>query len=258
MKVKDPSALDFSLVPSNLLLLQAWGVNDHMGLNSPSWSLSAELFVYLLFPLLAVLLTRARPFRTLLAAALFTAAVESFRAHLGLRPSDLATFDFGVFRALPAFVAGMATQVVVASIPARPVSWVAPSAIGLLVVALMVFKAPPYLMIALFPVLVGMIALAERGGRPTIFAAPFFVLLGNASYAIYITHSFFQIASVSFVRKLGWTSPFGLAATALLFYIAIVACSVLSYIYFETPLRRLLAGSRPVSTQDRMQLHEPV
>ena len=248
-RVKDPSLFDFSLIPSNLLLIQAWGVNDHMGLNSPSWSLSAEFFVYLLFPLLAILLRKVGAVWTLLTAVMLTIVIETVRASLGLRPGDLATFDFGTLRALPAFLAGMATQAVVASIPPRPMRWRVPIAFGLLVLALMLFKAPSYLTISLFPVLVGLIAMAERGGEKTILAAPFFVLLGNASYAIYITHTFFEIAAVSLVRKLGWTTPLGLIVVALAIYVVIVAAGVVSYLRFETPMRKLLNGRRPGSAQ---------
>src|SRR5262249_48688850 len=37
----------------NLTLLHAWGFVDHPSWNVPSWSISAEWFAYLLFPLLA-------------------------------------------------------------------------------------------------------------------------------------------------------------------------------------------------------------
>jgi peptidoglycan/LPS O-acetylase OafA/YrhL len=43
-----------------LTLLHAWGVTASPGWNVPSWSISAEWFVYLLFPLLAPALMRIR------------------------------------------------------------------------------------------------------------------------------------------------------------------------------------------------------
>jgi peptidoglycan/LPS O-acetylase OafA/YrhL len=43
-----------------LTLLQAWGVTASPGWNAPSWSISAEWFAYLLFPLLAPALMRVR------------------------------------------------------------------------------------------------------------------------------------------------------------------------------------------------------
>jgi peptidoglycan/LPS O-acetylase OafA/YrhL len=43
-----------------LTLLHAWGVTASPGWNAPSWSISAEWFAYLLFPLLAPVLMRVR------------------------------------------------------------------------------------------------------------------------------------------------------------------------------------------------------
>src|SRR5215475_761977 len=43
-----------------LTLLHAWGVTASPGWNAPSWSISAEWFAYLLFPLLAPALMRVR------------------------------------------------------------------------------------------------------------------------------------------------------------------------------------------------------
>jgi peptidoglycan/LPS O-acetylase OafA/YrhL len=244
LRVRDPSFFDFSLVPANLLLIQAWGVTNHAGLNEPSWSLSAEMFVYLLFPLLAALLKRVGPAATLAAAAAFAVATELCRARLGIGPSDTATYDFGIFRALPCFLAGMATCTIVESRPARPVSWLGPHMLALAIVVLMLLKAPAYATIVLFPILVGWTAQAERGGRPTFLSTPTFVLLGDASYAIYITHTVFQIASVSFVRKLGLTTPFDLVCVAIGFYVVIVIFGLASYRWFETPMRKWLDGSR--------------
>lgn len=45
----------------NLVLLQAWGVTDHLSFNSPSWSISAEFFCYLIFPLLMLLARKVHP-----------------------------------------------------------------------------------------------------------------------------------------------------------------------------------------------------
>jgi peptidoglycan/LPS O-acetylase OafA/YrhL len=47
-------------IPWQLTLLHAWGVTAKPGWNVPSWSISAEWFAYLLFPLLAPALFRVR------------------------------------------------------------------------------------------------------------------------------------------------------------------------------------------------------
>jgi peptidoglycan/LPS O-acetylase OafA/YrhL len=68
-------------LPWQLTLLHAWGVTEKPGWNVPSWSISAEWFAYLLFPLLAPALTLVRERLTALliaiAALAGTAAVFS-------------------------------------------------------------------------------------------------------------------------------------------------------------------------------------
>ena len=169
--VRDRSFFDLSLLPANLLLIHAWGIVDRTGLNIPSWSISAEWFVYLLFPLLAVMLRRSGAVLALLVAFGLAVAIESVRTAAGMPPGDIATIDFGNFRALPSFLAGMAVFVLVDAMPARRVPWRVAHGLALCVVVLMLVGASSWLIVALFPVLVGVIALAERGGEPTIFAS---------------------------------------------------------------------------------------
>ncbi len=245
IKVRDPSFFDPRLLPSNLLLVHAWGVNDHPGLNAPSWSLSAEAFVYLLFPLLVLLLRRlGSGVAVVLALAAWTGTVL-LRDRFGWGDAALATYDFGNLRALPSFLVGMATCSLVEQLPVRRIAWAYPHALFATILALMLLGAPTEAILVLFPVLVGLVALAERGGADTILASPACVTLGHASLAIYLTHSFLQIVSVTVVRKLGLTSPFGLVCVAVVFFVAIVASSVLSYFCFEGPARRALLRRRP-------------
>jgi peptidoglycan/LPS O-acetylase OafA/YrhL len=68
-------------IPWQLTLLHAWGVTAKPGWNAPSWSISAEWFAYLLFPLLApaLMLVRERLAALLIAIAALagTAAIFS-------------------------------------------------------------------------------------------------------------------------------------------------------------------------------------
>ena len=56
-------------LPWQILLVHAWGVTDQVSWNVPSWSISAEWFAYLCFPLVAYGLGRVREPRTLLLIA---------------------------------------------------------------------------------------------------------------------------------------------------------------------------------------------
>ena len=246
LQVRDPAIIDMHLLLPNLLLVQAWGITDHPGLNSPSWSISAEAFVYLLFPLFVLVARRLHPSLTLVLAVLIVIAVEASRRAAGLPPGSLATFDFGVIRAVPMFLAGIATYRIVVTRPPRRVSWLIPHALFGLIVAMMLLKAPMYAVDALYPPLVGLIAMAERGGKRTWLASPIMTQLGNASFAIYMIHTFIQIACVGVIRHMGWTSAPALILVALAGTTAIILCGVASFHGFETPMRRWLSGSRRV------------
>ena len=244
LAIHDHALIDMDLVPQNLLLVQAWGTTGRPGLNFPSWSISAEAFVYLLFPAFAMAVFRLGAARTLILAVAVACAMELGRAALGMRSGFIATFDYGMLRAVPTFLAGMAVCRIVESRPALAVSWAIPNALVALLVVLMIVQAPFAIIDALYPLLVGLIAAADRGGRPTRLAAPGFVMLGNASFAIYMLHTFVEIACVNVLRRFGWTSLPALYAVAAVGTIVIVAIGLLSYRYFESPLRRRLGGSR--------------
>ncbi len=61
-----PVAIDRQTLVSNVFLVQAWGFADSIG--GPTWSISTEFFVYLIFPLL-VYLNRDRGFVAITIAA---------------------------------------------------------------------------------------------------------------------------------------------------------------------------------------------
>ena len=51
----EPQAFDPRMLPQHLLLVHAWGTTPTVQWNFPSWSISAEWFAYLCFPVAAML-----------------------------------------------------------------------------------------------------------------------------------------------------------------------------------------------------------
>ncbi len=239
-QLRDPGATDPALFAPTLLLLHAWGITSHPGMNFPSWSISSELFVYLLFPLFAMLLARFRAGGAILFAVVFALAMDTIRTSLGMRSWTVATFDYGMLRAVPTFLAGMAVSVVVRSLPARPISWRGPHLFMAAIFILMIGGVRPEFILMTFPVAVGYIAMAERGGDPSRLATPFFARLGDASYGVYLLHMFVQIAAVQVIRKFGLTSPGELLAMSFAVLIVTTLLAMLSFSWFENPARRWL------------------
>ena len=181
---------------TNILMLHAWGFDDRYIFNVPSWSISAEWFAYLLFPYLAVAISRVRPVLMLVLALCFFWALFAFIAtlppgagHLADgRPLTVRTFDFGIMRIVPEFVLGMALyRFGRVWAPRGPVRvWFA--ACAALLIALFHFSAPDYVIVPLFAALIYLVAEAARQGHTGLLDRPWLVLMGEASYSLYMIH----------------------------------------------------------------------
>ncbi|UPK25667.1 acyltransferase family protein [Bradyrhizobium sp. 195] len=237
----------------NVLLLQAWGVTDHLSFNSPSWSISAEFFCYLIFPLLMLFARKLHP----LGLAAIVAALYLVLAHGHLpiwqERSQMygANYDYGMLRALPSFLNGILLAILFRlSQPYRQkrVVFAGIAMFGISVLVLNVF-AKPDLAILLFSCAILLTAVGESAFAE-FPGARLLGRLGNTSYAIYMLHDAVLIA----VFKPLWTwlglrpDQFGLFALACCVVLTIVADR--TYAYFENPARRLLnrlADTAPVS-----------
>ena len=261
----------------NLVGLQAWvpGVPYAMFWNAPAWSVSAEFFFYASFPFVcAALARRIRTLGGLLLALCASVLVET--ALYGL-VVHLLTFEwkvdgqtqylvmvynpllrFGEFvagclagqyfvrsRGLAAFAgsglwatAAARNGVVAASLLLVTVRVMMPDYTGpsantwLLDVAL---KYPFYIL----PFAAIIVAVASG---PTflswLLALPWLVLLGEASYSLYIIHWSGQ----TFLR-MGFLGSLGTPLVHALFLLGTVAASVFFYRVVEVPWRRRLRGT---------------
>ena len=235
LPVRDASTFDLAQAPWHLLLLHAWGFSTHPALNFPSWSISSEFFVYLLFPVLALLVARLGPCRTLAAALVFALAMTALRESLGLRPWTQTTFDFGNLRAVPSFMAGMAVQALVARQPGVRMSWLWPHAFAALLVALALLRVHDLAIVLLLPAFIAATALAERGGAPTRLATPLWQSLGDASYGVYLLHTPVILLALVLLRKFGFSTPLPLAVAAVLILLATTLLARAGYRLFEKP-----------------------
>jgi peptidoglycan/LPS O-acetylase OafA/YrhL len=240
VSLRMPEYFDWRLGPSHLLLVHAWGFT-HPGLNFPSWSISAEFFVYFLFPFLASMTLRIGPSRSLAVAAGVALVMTLFREYLGLRPWTQATHDYGMLRAVPTFLAGIACNRLVTKYRIR-CSWSIAYSVAI-VTALSFFAGlPDSVVIALFPILVTVTAAAQMRSSDTVLSHPFLVHLGDASYGVYMLHTPVIFACLALVRRLGLTSGGQLIAVAIFGLIVTTGLALVSFRWFETPARRWISG----------------
>lgn len=186
----DPVAFDPKVLPQHLLLIHAWGTTPSAQWNFPSWSISAEWFAYLAFPVAAwasVALSQRPRVGVILALAVFVAMMTVTTA-VGA-PLTKMTSQGGVLRIIPAFLMGVALH----RLGSRYDLSLLAARLGVLIATTWVVVATSVGLgdIWIWPALAGLIfCLAEcaKAGRSGVLAAPLLVYLGEVSYAVYMTH----------------------------------------------------------------------
>lgn len=221
---------DFEQVPFHLLMVHAWGFVQGAGaFNFVSWSISAEWFAYLLFPLLLWVHHKTASRWTLLALAIAGGVGLSLICQLtGIRSWTEWTFDGGAYRAIPSFVGGMAIRV----IPLPRLPWPVVYLAGLGYVGLFFTDAPGE---AFVVASVAFTALSVGTKNTGPFDWPRLKIFGDASYGIYMWHIgvgtvIFNIVGKAFLP----TEPIVLMGVAMALTMLV---SILCYYCFEKPAR---------------------
>ena len=230
------------LVAINLAMLQAWGVSAEI--NPPAWSISTELFVYLLFPLLAPVVLRNRYGSVIGLLVTVSALALCLRFAIPVGPVRRGPLDIyfnysplPLLRCLAGFVLGMVAWRA-GRAPAMHrmfgAGWgqvvAGPAALAALI-GLMLGRVDDRLIYPLLPVIVLGLHLG-RGAVWGRFAQGPIYHLGVLSYAIYLVH---VVLLLRF--PFGWASPpVELAA----FLVEVLAVALLAHFVVERPGRRLL------------------
>ena len=224
---------------ASVLLLHAWALTDGLVLNGPSWTISAEMFAYLLFGITAYPAHPdlapdggVRADRRAGAPDRRSSGQDGLRApDLGIRraadraavhPGDAAAAHGAVSerrgRSLLLGGAGLVTLVLTAARPDAGYEILLPFALLVLSSA----------------------RLSELSLLPTNW--PPLVYLGEISYSLYMVHLLVIIALVEYLPKLGIpAAPWGVTGAV------VIVCSMISYHVIERPARQWinarLAGS---------------
>ena len=244
LPVNHPEILGFDGFPANLALLHAWGVLDHPSFNVPSWSISAEWFVYLLTPLFLWMARHLPLSANALSILLFAAATAVLRHWLGLGDWLNATFDFGMIRAVPTFFTGILIASVVRSGKLKVVpSWWSVHvlfAASILLLQLAIFREGSLI---LFAVMILMAALAERGGAASFMKTSFMTSLGQLSYGIYMVHVLASLPLLLILRRAHALDSFWASLAALAAFAISLALAMLSRRYFEGAAKNFITGA---------------
>jgi len=254
--------LSATLVP---LLLQAWWPMAALAWNAPAWSLSVEAFFYAAFPFLVARLLRARAqamLRILAASWLVSLALSG--GYWLLRPDGLAHTDdvllnvfwlnalkFNPLARLPEFVMGMALGFLFLR-GAVDRKWATPLLLGGIAVSLAIVMGSghiPYPILhdsALAPAFAAIIyGLALRPSWIGFLEIKALVLLGDASYTLYLLHNFVLGAYFSPFGTLRHLTPLGIAIGIVL----PIVISLVVYRLIEVPARNWLRPKKATPVQ---------
>jgi peptidoglycan/LPS O-acetylase OafA/YrhL len=178
--------IDWPSLPANLLMLHAWGLAPEAAFNHPSWSISAEWFAYLTFPVFAAgaWALRARPWLAVAAASAALLALYVVFQSLAGFPLTQATIRWGALRIVPCFALGCALYLV-----HRKGGVPRPGLLSALSVVLIFATASLQIWDGVI-VLLGGLLILSLGSLDNVRAGPlssrFAVWLGEISYALYM------------------------------------------------------------------------
>jgi peptidoglycan/LPS O-acetylase OafA/YrhL len=245
-----PEAFRLSGLPWNMALLHAWGPVWHMSYNVASWSISAELFVYLLFPLFAWQARRLPLPVNLGLVVLFVIVMAMLRHQAGLLPWYQATYDLGMLRAVPSFLLGVLIhQQIQAQPQGRRISWPVAHCIFIAALLAMHLNLPAELVIVLFGLFVFAAARAEQATPDTILTRPLFNRLGQSSYGLYMMHMPLMTCGIFLIRRTtGYEGHWGIVFAIATFVLSL-SLALLLYRWLEHPLRVRLNAASPFAAQ---------
>lgn len=254
--------LNFRELLLSALLVQSWWPGYSQVLNTPGWSLSVELFFYLCFPFLLRATSHLRSTTLIVmagAAWIFNLAVsvalDRF-GHLDLHPRLRDFAVYGPLTHAATFVVGIAGGLLFNLHRKRLRTVAVPLMLGAIAAFLAVVLIPNpiirYHHNGLFaPVFVAFIC--GLGSAPDlalsrIFSRPSFVLLGEASYGIYILQGPVRLGFTALARPLALSPDAQFWSYALL----LVLTAILGFKCIEIRLRerikRAYAMARARST----------
>jgi peptidoglycan/LPS O-acetylase OafA/YrhL len=235
-------------IPAHLLLVHAWGILGSDGWNFPSWSISAEWFAYLLFPLFFGLMSlfRKAPLAGVgFAAGLFLVLFAITNA-MGFVLTNM-TWQGGIVRIVPSFLAGIGLWMLGRKLESTPLS----ALLGVLISVAWIVVASSMKFPAEFvwPGLMGLVffvAETSKHENSAIFADKRWVYLGEISFAAYMVHLPVDIIYYQVVERV-FGAPSGLAAIGLgagAIGLTLV-CAALAHGIVEKPARDWLRANTP-------------
>ncbi len=234
--------LSWESLPANLLMVHAWGFAPEAGWNHPSWSISAEWFAYLSFPVFALVAwrLRERPIAAVVGAVAFLVGLYAAFEMLAGFPLTEATILWGALRIVPCFALGCALYLVHRKMRLpRPGLIAAGATLAIAVAASL--QAPDALIVPLCGALILALASLSNARAGWLASRPA-VYLGEISYSVYMVVVPWKLLAVNAASRLTG----GEDKLQLFVWLAVVLTlplvAAVSYHLVEYPARKALRG----------------
>lgn len=234
------NALSLGDFVQNLFLVHGWGGTRIMSYNQFSWSVSAEFFIYLLFPfLLRFCLKFSASHILLLSYLAFGAIWMATVSHLLVSPIQLGAF--GLFRIFPEFLIGISLYLFALEFCMTVKRGQAAIVCFMLFIAGIYLKCEDYFIIPIFSFIILLAAEESRSGKASFLSKDTAVYLGKASYALYMVHfpAFFLIFGIIMQNTLNLEKD-GVPTMILWAFapLLVTLCAVAVYHAIEVPSRK--------------------
>lgn len=237
---------------SSVLMVQAWGLHAKPCFNNPSWSISAEWFAYLLFPVLAVWALKKSPQVTMLLSSAAIILLCILFLYLG-KPFTQLTAQ-GFIRIVPDFLLGIGLYLFGRKYSLKHAGPRAFYAIVGFMALCFVLNVPDAVIVLVYAAVIFAAADLSRHGAETALESDRLVFWGEASYALYMLHYVLweALPVPVMMRALDgskvFDAPFMAACAAAL--VLTFVLSKYTYLYLEKPARAwicksFIRGDRP-------------
>jgi peptidoglycan/LPS O-acetylase OafA/YrhL len=231
-------------LPAQLTLTQAWGLASHGGWNHPSWSISAEWFAYLTFPLFALVIwpLRHRPGVAVAFAVLFVAVLNLGFARIAGFPLTRATILWGALRIVPCFAFGCAVWLLWRADRIRSSRLAVGGVIAALtlVVGATLLETPDWMTVSIFGLLILSLASLPRTGSK-LLSAPAWVYLGEVSFSVYMVCVPWQLVFEHTARKVLHLTREGLPMPLwIVLFVGVVPAAMALHHLVERPAREAM------------------
>lgn len=240
--INHPEQFSPQCIPANLLFLQATGfLCPFASFNTPSWSISAEMALYAVFPIIAAVAARHR-------AAPWLASAAAIVILTTLAQSGGWTFwriPDGIWRAIPSFLFGCGLGSMRPVLPRvkGPQVWMLACLIAY--AAGVYFLAPVLALLALLYAVAFFAVLSDVQSDDPGRAVRLLAAGGQLTYSSYMLHLLvinvlISLAANHVLHLKGVAEDVALVVT----FFAVWPISYLSLVYFEQPARRAMSSWR--------------